>query len=328
MIEISIVLPLHNEEGNIGSLHAEIIAMCKKNRYKYEIICVDDGSTDKTVEVCKTLIPVIIVELRKNFGQTAAMDAGLKQANHEFVVTMDGDGQNDPADIPKMIDYLQQNGLDVVSGWRKNRKDSFFKKIISRGANMLRRLFIHDEIHDSGCSLKVYKKECFKNLNLYGEMHRFIPGLLKIEGYRVGELVVNHRPRTAGVTKYSWTRIVKGFLDMVSIWFWRKFAVRPLHLLGVVGIFMLFIGTLAGLASIILFIDGQSLSDTVFPLLSAVFFISGIQVFIFGLIADMLSRSFYNQRGGSSYSIKEVHNRVKKSPAKKKIASKNEKKKK
>lgn len=161
MISISIIVPIYNEEGNIKKLHEEIVDVCCNNKYTFEIIFIDDGSTDLTGEICKQLFPLKYIRMRRNFGQTAAMDAGIKMAKYEYVVTMDGDGQNDPADIPKMLTYLVQNGYDVVSGWRKNRKDSFMKRVVSRGANLLRYFFVHDGIHDSGCSLKVYRKECF-----------------------------------------------------------------------------------------------------------------------------------------------------------------------
>jgi len=224
MKSISVVVPVFNEEGNVEELHKEIIDTCEKAGIEYEIIFVDDGSSDRTVEICKTLKPLRLICLRRNFGQTAAMDAGIKAAKNDYIVTMDGDRQNDPADIPKLVDYLEKNNLDVVSGWRKHRKDTFFKKFTSRGANLLRSIIVKDGIHDSGCSLKIYKRECFKGINLYGEQHRFIPAILKIKGFKVGEMVVNHRARTAGVTKYNWHRTVKGFVDMISVWFWNKFA--------------------------------------------------------------------------------------------------------
>lgn len=229
---VSVVAPIYNEEGNVRELHREILDVCRKNQYNFEIIFVDDGSSDQTAEICKTLKPLKLIRFRKNFGQTAAMDAGIKAAQYEYIVTMDGDRQNDPADIPKMIDYLIENKLDVVSGWRKNRKDTFMKRFTSRGANVLRHMIVHDGIHDSGCSLKVYKKECFNGVNLYGEQHRFIPAILRVKGFRVGEVAVNHRPRVCGKTKYNWKRTIKGFVDMVSVWFWNKYASRPLHLLG------------------------------------------------------------------------------------------------
>lgn len=235
MTKVSIVVPVYNEEGNVAKLHQEIKEVCESNQYEYEIIFVNDGSSDRTEEICKTLRPLKYIGLRRNFGQTAAMDAGIKAAQYEYIVTMDGDRQNDPSDIPMMIQYLEENDLDVVSGWRKHRKDTVMKKFTSRGANFLRHILVHDGIHDSGCSLKVYRKECFDHVNLYGEQHRFIPAILKIKGFKVGEVVVNHRPRTAGKTKYNWKRTIKGFVDMISVWFWNKYSTRPLHLLGGMG---------------------------------------------------------------------------------------------
>ena len=176
--------------------------------------------------------PLTYIQFRKNYGQTAALDCGFKAASKELIAAMDGDGQNDPADIPMMISYLMENDLDVVSGWRRSRQDTFGKRFVSRGANMLRHLIVHDGINDSGCTLKIYRRECFENLTLYGEQHRFIPALLKIRGFRIGEVEVNHRPRMAGKSKYSFVRVFKGFLDMLSVWFWTKYSSRPLHLLG------------------------------------------------------------------------------------------------
>ena len=232
MLGLSVVVPFYNEEGNIAELHREIVDTCEESGYDYEIIFVNDGSTDRTDEICRSLAPLKYIQFRRNFGQTAAMDAGIKAATKNLIVTMDGDRQNDPRDIPHMAEYLLKENLDVVSGWRRNRKDTLMKRFISRGANALRYMLIHDGIHDSGCSLKVYRKECFKGVNLYGEQHRFIPAILEIKGFKVGEIVVNHRARMSGKTKYNWKRTVKGFVDMISVWFWHKYASRPLHLLG------------------------------------------------------------------------------------------------
>ena len=232
MYRVSIVVPVFNEEGNVAELHREIKEVCVQNQYEYEIIFIDDGSSDKTGDICKTLKPLKYIRMRRNSGQTAAMDAGIKAAKLDYIVTMDGDRQNDPNDIPGMLNFLIEKDYDVVSGWRKDRKDTFMKRFVSRGANLLRYLLVHDGIHDSGCSLKIYRRECFKGVNLYGEQHRFIPAILKIKGFTVGEYVVHHRPRTSGKTKYNWKRTFKGFVDMVSVWFWNKYATRPLHLLG------------------------------------------------------------------------------------------------
>lgn len=273
MANVSIVVPVYNEEGNIKKLYGEIKKVCEENHYNYEIIFVNDGSSDHTDDVCRSLAPLKYICMRKNFGQTAAMDAGIKAAQYDYIVTMDGDGQNDPEDIPKMLDYLVKKDLDVVSGWRKDRKDSWMKRFISRGANFLRGILIKDGIHDSGCSLKVYKKECFRGMNLYGEQHRFIPALLKIKGFKIGEIVVNHRARTSGYTKYNWHRTIKGFVDMISVWFWNKYATRPLHLLGGLGMVFLLGGFGCGIWSIVLFLMGRKMSNNIFPPLLTIFFV-------------------------------------------------------
>ncbi len=306
-MKISVVIPVFNEEDNVARLHQEVVDVCRKEGYEFEVIFVDDFSTDQTVERIKALKPVRLIRFRKNFGQTAAMDAGIKAARMPFVITMDGDGQNNPADIPKMLDFLEEKGLDVVSGWRKDRKDSFMKHFVSRGANLLRKLFINDGIHDSGCSLKVYRKECFETVNLYGEMHRYIPAILKIKGFQVGEVVVNHRAREAGVTKYNWTRTIKGFIDLLSVWFWNKFAARPLHLLGGLGILFILFGLLAGSITFVNFLMGAGMSETAWPILTAFLLLGGIQLFVSGLLADIMVKSYFENTKDTSYSIKEFY---------------------
>lgn len=307
MTKVSVVVPVYNEEGNVAELHREIKDVCEANQYEYEIIFINDGSSDKTEEICRTLRPLKYIRLRRNFGQTAAMDAGIKAAKYDYIVTMDGDRQNDPADIPMMIQYLEENDLDVVSGWRKHRKDKPLKKFTSRGANILRHILVHDGIHDSGCSLKVYRKECFEHVTLYGEQHRFIPAILKIKGFRVGEVVVNHRPRTAGVTKYNWKRTIKGFVDMISVWFWNKYSTRPLHLLGGMGFGFLLLGGGCGIWSIVLFCMGRKMSNNIFPPLFTIFFIIiGMLLFIFGLMSEILIKTYYGTGVDNSYSVKEI----------------------
>ena len=307
MKSISIVVPVYNEEDNVEELHKEIRNVCQEQNYDFEIIFIDDGSTDKTVERCNTLKPLKLIQLRKNFGQTAAMDAGIKAAGNDYIITMDGDRQNDPADIPNMIQYLESHNLDVVSGWRKERKDTFMKRFTSRGANFLRYMIIHDGIHDSGCSLKVYRKECFEGINLYGEQHRFIPALLGIKGFTIGECVVHHRARMAGVTKYNWKRTIKGFVDMVSVWFWNKFASRPLHLLGGFGMAFICLGFLCAVWSVVLFFKGYKMSNNIFPPLLTVFFvIVGVLLFVFGLMSEIMMKTYYGTKIDSPYSIKSI----------------------
>jgi glycosyltransferase involved in cell wall biosynthesis len=307
MKKISVVVPVFNEEDNVAPLFNEVKKVCAKNRYKVEIIFIDDGSNDNTVQAIKKLKPVKLIQFRKNFGQTAAMDAGIKSAKYDYIIVMDGDGQNDPADIPALIRHLEKNNLDIVSGWRKNRKDSFLKKFVSRGANILRKLIINDNIHDSGCSLKIYRKKCFENLTLFGEMHRFVPALLKIRGFKIGEVVVNHRPRIAGKTKYNWSRTIKGFIDMISVWFWNKYAVRPLHLLGGFGILSLFLGFMSAIWTVVLYFRGEDLSNNFQPMLMIFFGITGLQLFISGLIADVLIKIYYQKQDNTSYNIKQIY---------------------
>lgn len=304
---LSVIVPVYNEEGAAANLHQEILNVCQKINKPFEIIFVNDGSTDKTLEVLKTLSSIKIVNLRGNFGQTAAMDAGIKAAAGFYLATLDGDGQNDPADIPNLIAELEKNDLDVVSGWRKNRKDTFMKKLSSKCAAYVRKRLINDGIHDSGCSLKVYKKECFKGVTLYGEMHRFIPAILKIKGFKIGELVVNHRSRKTGRTKYNWKRGIKGILDMFSVWFWKKYANRPLHLFGGWGVILIVISFFSGLLAMYKKIfSGQDLSDTALTELSMFGFFVGIMFFIFGLLADILSKNYYATHKEEAYSVKEV----------------------
>jgi glycosyltransferase involved in cell wall biosynthesis len=303
---LSIVVPLKNEEGNVEKLHQEITNALQRNNLRAEIIFVDDGSTDKTLEKTKNLRPLKTIVFRKNFGQTAALDAGIKASKGEIIITMDGDLQNDPADIPKLLNKLDE-GYDVVSGWRKERKDSASKKFASRGADFLRKIFIDDQIHDSGCSLKAYKKECFENVDLYGEMHRFIPGVLKIQGFKIGETVVNHQPRTEGVTKYNYKRVGKSLLDMVSVWFWRKFFNRPLHLFGGIGSVM----TLLGIVILVwMFVDrlffGNPIGNRIWPIVGIFMILMGVQLFISGLLADINVKTYHQAKKETPYNIKEV----------------------
>ncbi len=304
---LSVAVPVYNEEGAIADLHAKILAACQKINKPFEIIFVNDGSKDKTLEILKTLKPVKVVNFRKNFGQTAAMDAGIKAAKGFYVATLDGDGQNDPADIERLIAKLEAEDLDVVSGWRKNRKDKFFKKFFSRCAAFVRKILINDGIHDSGCSLKVYKRECFKHIDLFGEMHRFIPALLKVKGFRIGELEVAHHPRTTGKTKYNFKRGFKGILDMCSIWFWKKYNSRPLHFFGAIGLGLVSLSILSAIiAAFKKIFQHQDLSDTSLTVLSMFGFMIGIQFFVFGLLADILSKTYFNVTRDKVYDIKET----------------------
>ncbi len=307
MYSISVVVPVYNEEGNIAELHREIREVCEANHYDYEIIFVNDGSIDGTDKICRTLRPLKYICMRQKFGQTAAMDAGIKAASKDYIVTMDGDLQNNPADIPAMLTYMEEHDVDVVSGWRKKRRDSLMKRITSKGANRLRYIIVHDGIHDSGCTLKVYKRECFNGVNLYGEQHRFIPAILKIKGFRIGEMVVDHRERKSGKTKYNWHRIIKGFVDMISVWFWNKYASRPLHLMGAGGLLFGLLGFACGIWSVVLFCLGYKMSNNMIPPILTIFFIiMGLLMFVFGLMSEILMKIYFGVHVDMPYNIKEI----------------------
>ncbi len=303
---LSVVVPLYDEEGNVQELHRRILEACQAIGKPFEIIFVDDGSKDQTVKNCEGLSPLTLIKFRKNFGQTASFDAGIKQSKGEIIVMMDGDLQNDPADIKLLLAKIGE-GFDVVAGWRWKRKDSLSKKFFSRGANILRKILIQDKIHDSGCSLKAYKRSCFEDLDLFGEMHRFIPALLELQGYSVGEVKVSHHPRTSGVTKYNWKRALKGFVDMISIWFWRKYSNRPLHLFGGAGITLSLVGSLILLWMLVdKILFKVQLSEKIWPLVGIFLILVGVQLFVFGLLADIILKSYYKGQGKMNYNIKEI----------------------
>ncbi|HSF89375.1 MAG TPA: glycosyltransferase family 2 protein [Saprospiraceae bacterium] len=306
MQPVSFIVPVYNEVDNIEKLHKEILTIARTFGVDFEIIMVDDGSTDGTYKLLKSLRPVTVIRMRTNFGQTSALDAGIKAAQYPYLITMDGDLQNDPADIPAMIRLLEEDELDVVSGWRKNRKDSISKKFVSRVANMLRSLLVEDGIHDSGCTLKVYRKECFENISLYGEMHRFIPALLKMRGFHIGEMAVNHRPRVAGQSKYNMKRTMKGFADMIIIWYWNRYAVRPFHFLGTAGFLIIVFSFFSALMSLKEFFRGQDMSETFWPMFTLLTFLIGIQFLILGFISDMLMKTYYGQTGQTAYTVRDV----------------------
>jgi glycosyltransferase involved in cell wall biosynthesis len=304
---ISIVVPAHNEAGAISALYQKIKSVCDKNEIVAEIIFVDDGSFDKTSKILAGLPGITIIRLRKKFGQTAALDAGIKKAKKEYIVTLDGDGQNDPADIPKLLKKIKEGNYDCICGWRKYRKDPIFKRLASRGAHILRSMLIHDGIHDSGCTLKIFKRECFDNIDLYGEMHRFIPALLKIRGYRIGEEVVKHHSRKYGKTKYNWKRTIKGALDILSLWFWGKYVNRPLHLFGTLGIAVFLASFMAGgIAFYNKIYLGADLSSSSLTYLAVSGTFAGFQLIIFGLLMDMVVKNFYATKKITNYEIAEI----------------------
>lgn len=301
---VSVVIPVHDEVGAIGDLHRETHEALRE--IDHEIIIVDDGSTDGTVDVLAGLESAVIVTLARNYGQSSAIDAGVAIARGGVIITMDGDGQNDPADIPRLLTTLGE-GWDVVSGWRRDRRDPLGKRVASRAARALRRRLINDGIHDSGCTLKAYRADCFDDLELYGELHRFIPGMLLWSGRSITELEVNHRPRTTGRTKYGWKRGVKGVLDMLAVWFWRKYAQRPQHLFGGLGLLFLTVGTLlTGSLAVMRAFGLIQLSTSILPLAGFFLLLTGVQLLAFGLVSDVLFRTHHRVQGHPPYVVREV----------------------
>jgi len=302
----SVIVPVYNEAGTVQELHQRLVKVMSSLQEPFELIFIDDGSTDTTPELLQRLKPLTVVTFRRNFGQTAALDAGIKHAHGDVIISLDADLQNPPEEIPKLLTYFKDNHYDVVSGWRKDRRDPVLKHFVSRGANALRRFFIDDGIHDSGCTLKVYKRDCFDNVDLFGEIHRFIPGILRRQGFSIGEIVVQHQPRMIGQSKYGSGRILKGLVDMIGLWFWRNYATRPLHLFGGSGILLTAIGTLGfiGLAVARLVWD-YPLSTSIWPLMSLLCILVGIQLFITGLLAEILIKNYY-QGDRRPYTVKSI----------------------
>ncbi len=308
---ISVVVPFYNEEENIEPLHERLSSVLKGLNRKHEIIFVDDGSTDNTfknmLKVREKDNSVKIIKLRKNFGQSAALKAGFDHAKGDFIISMDGDLQNDPSDIPILLQKIENEDYDVVCGWRADRKDPISKKIFSRVANLIRSNITSEFIHDSGCTFRAYRRECVKNLDLYGETHRYIPAMLMWRGYKIGEVEVKHNPRKYGRTKYGWQRIFKGFLDLIVISFWQKYSVRPIHVFGGLGLMLSIIGGLLGTyLGIERLFFGRGLSDRPLFLLAILMVIIGIQFIVSGILADIMLKVYYGQNERKNYLIERV----------------------
>ncbi len=308
--EISVVVPLLNEQDNIGPLY-EQITQTLSPEHGYEIVFVDDGSTDKSFDVMAGLQrqdeKVRIIRFRKNFGQTAALSAGFDHARGDIVVAMDGDLQNDPADIPRMLEKLDE-GYDVVSGWRKKRQDNAFTRLIpSKVANWLISRLTGVRLHDYGCTLKAYRREVLVQTQLYGEMHRFIPAIASWSGARIAEMVVNHRPRTAGEAKYGLGRTWKVVLDLITVNFLGSFSTKPIYVFGGLGLMSAVGSILLGLIVIYQKVNfGTDMSGNPLLLLTGVLIIAAIQFILMGLLAELLVRTYHESQGRTTYVIREI----------------------
>jgi len=308
---LSIIIPAYNEEDNIEPVYRELKSVLSETGHPYEILFIDDGSTDQTFQKMKSIQikddSVRIIKFRKNFGQSAALQAGFDFATGTLIITMDSDLQNDPHDIPALITKMEQEGFDVVCGWRYNRQDSAFKKLFSKMANSLRKFLTKETIHDSGCTLRSYKKECVEDLELYGELHRYIPAVLQWKGYRVGELKVNHRERTHGLSKYTWKRLTKGFLDLIVIAFWQKYSVRPMHIFGGFGFILAIVGFFISMYLIFerLFFN-MGLTERPLFLVGFFLLVVGIQFIALGILADILLKIYHGQNERKPYRVDKI----------------------
>jgi glycosyltransferase involved in cell wall biosynthesis len=307
-MELSVVVTLLNEEDNIRPL----LSAVQKNlsSLDYELILVDDGSTDSTTKKIKAFADhrVRLITLTRNFGQTAAMSAGIDLAKGRYIATMDGDLQNDPSDIPLMLKKLKEEEWDVVSGNRKNRQDGMFlRKIPSRIANRMIRNLTGVFVHDYGCTLKVFRADVAKSLDLYGELHRFIPILAVLHGARITEMDVKHYPRIHGKSKYGLGRTLKVMSDLFLMVFFQKYFRRPIHFFGPVGIVLFLLGGGINLYMLIAKILGQDIWGRPLVLLGVTLLLAGIQFLTFGLIAELVMRVYYESQKKKTYSIKELY---------------------
>ncbi len=307
-LDISVVIPVYNEENNILKLDQEIKSVISQLTSGFEIIYVNDGSTDETLSRLKGLKGVTIINLNRNYGQATALDAGFRICLGKYIISLDGDGQNDPADIPLLFEKLKEENLDVVAGWRKNRQDSYKIIFLTQIGRFFRRLFIGDVIHDAGCTLRIYTKETIRSLDLQGEMHRYILAILKWKGFRIGEMVVRHRPRINGKSKYNYTKAIRGFIDLVYIWFIQKYSQRPLHLFGYVSFFLFFLGLVSVIASIYQkIVLGVSINQSGYFLVSAFLLLTAVILFSFGVVIDLLIRTQLNSSSTEKrYYVREV----------------------
>ena len=309
--DLSVVVPLFNEEANLLDLHRELSDVLTAWGRPYEIILVDDGSTDDPFSVLTDIQSrdetVRVIRLRRNFGQTAAFAAGFAYARGRLIATSDGDLQNDPTDLPAMVDKIDE-GHDIVCGWRKDRKDPWLtRRLVSNIANWLISKTTGVHLHDYGCSLKVFRSEVIQSLRLYGEMHRFIPALASEQGVRIHEIVVNHRPRRKGVSKYGLSRMPRVVLDLVTVKFLLSYSTRPLQMFGPPGLVMGFLGTaIVGYLGFIRLFAGQAIGDRPVLLLGILLLFAGMQLVTLGLLAEMQARTYHESQNKPIYVVREV----------------------
>ena len=314
-LSVSLVIPCYNEEESLGELGGQldaVVAQLRERGHAVEVIFVDDGSRDRTPEILREMSAgrphVSVIRFARNFGQTAAMSAGFDAATLDVVVPLDADLQNDPADIPRLLDKLEE-GHDVVSGWRRNRKDTFVtRKIPSWAANRLISRISGVRLHDYGCTLKAYRRSVMDNVHLYGEMHRFIPIYAAQQGARVTEIEVNHRPRLHGKTKYGLGRVPNVFLDLLLVQFLWKYGTKPMHVFGKFGLVNI-AAALAAFAAMVWFKfwGGKDFVATPLPALAIMFFLIGCLSVLMGLLAEVVMRTYYESSNARTYLVRETY---------------------
>ena len=308
-MDLSVVVPLFNEEDSVGLLVEQLLAAVRPLGLSFELVLVDDGSRDDTAsqlrQLSATVPELVAVLLRRNYGQTAAMAAGFDASSGAVIVTLDGDLQNDPADIPVLLGELEQ-GYDLVSGWRHERQDAAVSRLLpSRIANRLIARVTGVRLHDYGCSLKAYRREVVEDLNLYGELHRFLPALAFIEGARISEVKVNHHPRRYGQSKYGIDRTFRVLMDLLTVWFMKRFLTRPMHVFGLGGLAAM----AAGLAVLLWLVAeklllGAEIGDRPLLLAALISLLAGVQLFCFGLLAELQMRTYHESQGRPIYRVR------------------------
>ena len=309
-MDLSVVVPVLNEEENIPSLHQRLTEVLQNTGHSYEIIIIDDGSTDRSFEILGMLQAgdehLRVVRFRRNYGQTAAFAAGFDRAQGDVVVTIDADLQNDPADIPALLAKFDE-GYDVVSGWRANRQDRFLdRRLPSIVANGLIRWATGVHIHDYGCSLKAYRREVLADVELYGELHRFLPALAQAAGGRVTEIPVNHHPRRFGKSKYGLSRTLKVMLDILVVRFLMSYSTRPIHIFGLLGLLSFLVGAvLLGYLAVVRLLLLQPIAERPLLLMAILLTMLGVQLVTTGLLAELTSRTYYESQGKSIYTVRE-----------------------
>lgn len=309
--QVSVIVPIYNEVESLENLVSAIAQSLVPTTLAYEIICIDDGSTDGSTsllkELAQTRSDLCAVILRRNYGQTAAMAAGFNHAQSHLIISLDADLQNDPSDIPHIIAKLEE-GYDVVSGWRKYRKDATLTRLIpSKIANWLIGQVTNVRIHDYGCSLKGYRAELLADMKLYGELHRFLPALAFMEGAKITEIPVNHRPREYGNSKYGLGRTLRVLMDLLTIWFMQKFLTRPMHVFGSLGLLSMILGFLVGLyLTMVKYALGQDIGDRPLLILVIILLLAGVQLFSFGLLGELVIRTYHESQGKPIYRVREV----------------------